>query len=290
MTDLRQARAYWRYMKSLGWRGVDGAFVKKLPFLALSLVKIQRPERQPNLAALKKFRPIYISYEPAVNHKPPAGFRPGSPLLPSRTIWLDLRKSQKKLLQEMRPKTRYNIKKLRITDYGLRITQGSQLSDDQLAAFYQIYRENAKKQRFWGASFTQLKSLATCFGKKAYLIIARRMAQAGESRRQGLAGNDVIGGLLILVHDRVAYYSHNAATNEGRRLFVPTILTWEAIKLAKKLGCHTFDFEGIDDPRFPVTRKWTGFSRFKKSFGGKEVNYPQALVKWQVPLYRYNRT
>jgi lipid II:glycine glycyltransferase (peptidoglycan interpeptide bridge formation enzyme) len=55
-------------------------------------------------------------------------------------------------------------------------------------------------------------------------------------------------------------------------------LVWEAIKRAKKMGCRTFDFEGIDDPRFPI-RAWRGFSHFKKSFGGKEIDYPGCFKK-----------
>jgi lipid II:glycine glycyltransferase (peptidoglycan interpeptide bridge formation enzyme) len=61
---------------------------------------------------------------------------------------------------------------------------------------------------------------------------------------------------------------------------VPTLLTWEAIKLAKKLGDRRFDFEGIADERFPVTNKWLGFSRFKKSFGGNKIEYIGSFSKF----------
>ncbi|MBU1323407.1 peptidoglycan bridge formation glycyltransferase FemA/FemB family protein, partial [Patescibacteria group bacterium] len=63
-------------------------------------------------------------------------------------------------------------------------------------------------------------------------------------------------------------------TQEGKIKFVPTLLVWEAIKLAKKLGCKRFDFEGIDDKR------WPGFTRFKKSFGGIEIEYRGSFSKY----------
>lgn len=265
--DLRQTPAYAAYMRSLGWLTTHGVFIKPLPLLPFTLVKIQRPQRLPNLAALKKFRPVFISYEPLLGSPIPKGFRPTTPLLPSKTILLDLRKSLPQLMKEMHPKTRYNIRKFANSNFQFSIIRGDQIGQQDLKDFFEIYRTNSRRQHFWGINFTQLKSLIDCFGKDAYLLIAGKN----------------LGGLLILVYDKIAYYSHNAAGIEGRRRFTPTILTWEAIKLAKKLKCRTFDFEGITDERFPLTKKWTGFSRFKKSFGGKGVKYPGAFSKWIFP-------
>ncbi|MCG2691362.1 peptidoglycan bridge formation glycyltransferase FemA/FemB family protein, partial [Microgenomates group bacterium] len=173
--------------------------------------------------------------------------------LPSKTIWLDLRKSTKQLLKEMHIKTRYNLKKVQ----PVTIIPGHKIQKTQLIKFYEIYRKNCRRQKFWGMNFNQLKSLLGCFGEKAWL----------------LATNE--GGLIILIHDKIAYYSHNGTTQEGKSRFVPTLLVWEAIKLAKKLGCKRFDLEGIDDKR------WPGFTRFKKSFGGIEIEYRGSLSKFR---------
>lgn len=270
-SDLRQSPAYQAYMRSLGWQAANGAFIKKLPLLPFSLIKIQRPEKPVKLTALKKFRPIYVIYEPLPGADRPlakAGFKSTTPLLPSKTVRLNLSQSLPRLLAEMHPKTRYNIKKHRLP---IKVWRGDKIPAIKLKAFFEIYRQNSQRQHFWGLNFNQLKSLIKCFGENAYLAIARRPT-----------GSDPVGGLLILIHDCVAYYSHNAATLEGRQRFAPTILTWKAIKLAKKLNCHTFDFEGITDERFPLTKKWAGFTRFKRGFGGKTVQYPGAFAKWLV--------
>ena len=50
----------------------------------------------------------------------------------------------------------------------------------------------------------------------------------------------------------------------------PHLLQWEQIKEAKKRGCIEYDFWGIDD------KKWPGVTRFKRGFGGREINYPNA--------------
>lgn len=261
--DLRQSPSYHAYMRSLGWQTFKNTFIKPIPLLPFSLIKIQRPEKPVKLAALKKFRPIYIVYEPALKAKLPKGFRPTTPLLPSKTIRLNLSQRLPSLLAGMHPKTRYNLKKHRLP---IKVWHGDKIPTRELKVFFEVYRHNSQRQHFWGVNFNQLKSLVNNFGKNAYLLMAGKN----------------LGGLLILIYDKVAYYSHNAANLEGRQRFAPTILTWEAIKLAKKLNCHTFDFEGITDERFPLTKKWAGFTRFKHSFGGKIVQYPGAFSKWLV--------
>lgn len=257
MSDLRQAPEYAQWMRSIGWQVENKMFIKKLPLVPWSFIKIQRQKKPIDLAAAKKYRAIQIKIEPAFEDKTDyqkLGFKQDkAPMLPSKTIWLDLRKSAKQLLKEMHYKTRYNLKK----NQPVAIIPGHKIQKNQLIKFYEIYRKNCRRQKFWGMNFNQLKSLFRCFGEKAWLLTTNE------------------GGLTILIYDKIAYYSHNGATQEGKRRFVPTLLVWEAIKLAKKLGCKRFDFEGIDDKR------WPGFTRFKKSFGGIEIEYRGSLSKFR---------
>lgn len=95
--------------------------------------------------------------------------------------------------------------------------------------------------------------------------------------------NIVLAGALILIHDKISYYFHAASTPEGQKLSAPYLVVWEAIKLAKKKDCRVFDFEGIYDERFPI-KSWKGFTHFKKSFGGKEVEYSKTSLKFYNPL------
>ncbi|KKS80370.1 MAG: Methicillin resistance protein [Candidatus Beckwithbacteria bacterium GW2011_GWA2_43_10] len=259
-TDLRQAEEYAAYMRAIGWQAEKGMFIRRLPLVPWRFIKIQRQKPPINLKAAEKYKAIQIKLEPAFEDKTDyqaLGFkRYKTPMLPSKTIWLDLTKNKRQLLKEMHYKTRYNLRKHEIRNSKFEIFRGDKITNWQLREFYAIYRENCRRQHFWGINFNQLKSLFRCFGEKAWL----------------LATNE--GGLEILIHEKVAYYSHNAATQEGKRMFVPTLLTWEAIKLAKKLGCTRFDFEGIDEQR------WPGFTRFKRSFGGIEVKYKGSFTKY----------
>jgi len=231
MADLRQAEEYDRFMESLGWVVEKKVFIKKLPLLPFSFIKYQRPGWPIDLKLInrlaKKYRAIQVKIEPDVidrtrwdeveKEMEKNGYRSNkTPLLPTRTIWLDLRKSEQQLLKEMHHKTRYNIRKYEGQGAKSEIVQGSTIADEQLKEFYEVYKENSRKQKYWGLNFKQLKSLVKCFGKKSYLLLVKQ--------------EKLLGGLVLLVHGRVAYYSHNAASKEGKKQYVPNLLGWEAIK------------------------------------------------------------
>jgi len=217
MEDLRQAKEYARYMESLGWRVEKGVFVKKLGLIPWSFIKYQRPDWPIELEKIGRLAKKY------------------------RVIQI---------------KIEPNVLRDKNQALKIEMVRGDKVKDKLLKEFYAIYKDNAKKQKFWGLSFKQLKSLLEALGKKGYLLWVKDL-----------------GGLILLVHDKTVYYSHNGVNDEGRKRFVASLLVWEAMRLGKKLGCERFDFEGISDERSLVTKKWAGFSRFKRSFGGKEVEY-----------------
>jgi len=263
MADLRQSREYAEWMKSLGWAVDKGMFIKKLP-LGINFIKWQRPKSINVInqkAFLIKIEPDALRGNKKIEKELKAlGFKKDrSPMLPTKTIIIDLSKSEIQLLKEMHSKTRYNVKK---HGQKIEIIRGDEISDKQLVEFFRIYKQNTSKQKFWGLNYKQLNDLFKCFSRKVYLLRSDE------------------GGLVLLVHDGVAYYSHNGVNKKGRQKYLPTLLTFEAIRLAKKMGCQCFDFEGIEDERFLVTKKWRGFSRFKKSFGGKEVEYLGSFSKF----------
>jgi len=89
---------------------------------------------------------------------------------------------------------------------------------------------------------------------------------------------DIEAGAIFLIGDEISYYWQAFSNNEGRKNFAQYRIVWEGILWAKKQGAKIFDFEGIYDERFP-NKNWKGFTHFKKSFGGYEVEYPGAFIK-----------
>lgn len=76
-----------------------------------------------------------------------------------------------------------------------------------------------------------------------------------------------IAANLVNFFGPTATYTHGGWDWEYRSLMAPHLLQWEQIKEAKNRGCKAYDFWGIDKIN------WPGITRFKKGFGGKEVNY-----------------
>ncbi|KKQ53364.1 hypothetical protein A2865_03800 [Candidatus Woesebacteria bacterium RIFCSPHIGHO2_01_FULL_39_17] len=279
--DLRQTPEYAKYMESIGWiverKGGVNYFIKKFSLIG-SFIKIQRPEvlRDQEIKLIKrlskKYRAFQIVIEPrkaSLRGKPNLliehGFRLSrSPFVPAKTIHIDLTKSEKQLLKEMHYKTRYNIKKA--ISNKLKVTSSKNIN--QFADFWQ---KCALKQR--GMFLSQKKEiieLYKAFGRNAHLLL-------------GYKDKELISGILMIRTSDIAYYMYAASSDKGKKLFAPTLNSWETIKLAKKLGCKIFDFEGIYDERFPL-KSWKGFTRFKKSFGGREIEYPGAFVKYRFPF------
>ncbi|OGM27700.1 hypothetical protein A3D00_00390 [Candidatus Woesebacteria bacterium RIFCSPHIGHO2_02_FULL_38_9] len=276
MIDLRQTPEYAKYIAGIGWKvekiGNVYCYIKKIPIIG-SVIKIQRSQEidftEINKLA-KKYRAFQIVIEPrkaSPQGKPPItshGFKPSKhPFLPSKTIHIDLTKSEKQLLKEMHYKTRYNIKIAQKNKVDIKISNDI----GNFAKFWN--RQSLIKGRFIPQN-KEITGLYKAFGKKANLLIAYQ-------------NKNLLGGILMLRTSQIAYYMYAASSDLGKKLFAPTLLAWEAIRLAKKKGSKVFDFEGIYDERFPLPA-WRGFTRFKKSFGGSEVEYPGAFTKFRIPL------
>ena len=93
----------------------------------------------------------------------------------------------------------------------------------------------------------------------------------------------ITGGAIFTqsLHD-YTYYWQGFTNKEGRTSLSQYTLLYQGILWAKKICCRVFDFEGIYDERFP-NKSWLGFTHFKKSFGGKEVNFPGCYTKLRFP-------
>ena len=276
MQELRQSLQYAEYMKEIGWT-VESAdscqiFIKKFPIF--SFIKIQRPEEIPFSKIdkiAKKKRAFVVCLEPStVNHQSSIinhGYRPAkSPYLPSKTIHLNLTLSEEKILAQMKKDARYSIRKAREIEI-------KKLKYEDIGGFHHAWKKSINWRRY-RPSLKTLQALKQAFGQNAIFLRAtlRHMPSA-----------KMLAGAVILTAGKTAYYYYAFTSNEGRRKFAQYLLVWEAIKLAKKQGCKIFDFEGIYDPRFPQ-KSWRGFSHFKKSFGGKEIEYPESFRKYRLPF------
>ena len=118
----------------------------------------------------------------------------------------------------------------------------------------------------WIPKEKEYRNLIEAFGKNVFCLAVKDLA-----------------GVVILIHNKAAFYYYAGSTLEGMRLNLPYLMVWEAMREAKKRGCKIWDFEGIYDFRWP-NKNWLGFSHFKRSFGGKEIEFPGSFEKWRWPF------
>ena len=270
MQDLRQFPEFAHFMEKINWKvGKKKDFqfyIRHLPILG-NFIKIQRPPSKISAKKLESLAKKYHAFAVQVNYSP------------TKTLQLDLTLPLDQIQKQMKKDARYEIKKAEKNKQSLLLRNKiivKQSKDIEL--FIKIWHRNALRRGFWIPFGKEIRSIYEAFGKNAYLLLASRLSP--------VACHPVVAGALILFSDKTAYYFHAASTPEGRKLSAPYLVVWQAIKLAKRQGCQIFDFEGVYDERFPQ-KSWRGFSHFKKSFGGKEIEFPCSFTKFYNPILKF---
>lgn len=213
---------------------------------------------------------------------------------PSQTQILDITKSEGELLAQMHEKWRYNI---RLAERkGVRVKfVNAQDSDFEkyFEEFYRLvsegtaerkgikhhpkdyYREQLEIGRSYSSSEavgevekfstsldSELDSRSSNNNLRTYLFVAEYEGK-------------VIAANIVVVFGKRATYLHGATCGDCREVMAPHLLQWEQIKYAKAQGCAEYDFWGVVNEHTLDKRgaSWEGFTRFKRGFGGREVNY-----------------
>ena len=84
---------------------------------------------------------------------------------------------------------------------------------------------------------------------------------------------EIVAAGLIFDDKNTRYNIQGAQSDQGRRLHATGILTIQLILDAKAKDKKVFDFWGIAPDGSPSDHPWAGFTAFKKTFSGTEVDY-----------------
>lgn len=292
MIDLRQTKEYGKYMEKLGWSvvryrisGVScQVFIKKIPLIG-NIAKLQRPQGKLDPRVLDEFakkHKLAVLYLEPILHSSyyiSHNFLPAKNcFLPSKTIHINLLQSNKVLFSQMDKDTRYAIRLAQKKGVEVRESEDVSKACLPIEVFIKLWHQSARSRGTWLPQTKEIKSLWNAFGIKAHLLLS---FQCINTLKQ------LVAGVLLIRTPKIAYYMYAASTKEGNKLSAPSLLVWEAIKLAKKNGCKIFDFEGIYDDRYPQTKSWKGFTKFKEGFGGKTIEYPKTLVRYFNPFAKF---
>jgi len=191
-------------------------------------------------------------------------FRQSPIYMHAETMWaLDITKAEDELLADMRKTTRYLIRKA-IKDEIKVIEKNDEQS---VTDFWEIYQTTFTRENFTPFSRRFISGEFHAFKKSdcsSFLFATPPQKFAQEGQLKYLAGS------LVIFTKSTAFYHQGASIHT--KFSAPYLLQWEAIRLAKKRGCQTYNFYGIHKPgRTPKT--WEGLSLFKKGFGGYQIDY-----------------
>jgi peptidoglycan pentaglycine glycine transferase (the first glycine) len=170
------------------------------------------------------------------------------------TLIIDLTADEDELLANMKSKTRYNV---RLTKRrGVSVRRGG---EGDLKNFYELYNETSQRDGFLIRPATYYLDVWGQFLRvgRAHLLLAE------------LKG-DPIAGLILFHFKQTAWYMYGASSNRHRNLMPNYLLQWEAVRLAKNLGCTHYDMWGAPD-RFDDRDPMWGVYRFKTGFGGETM-------------------
>jgi lipid II:glycine glycyltransferase (peptidoglycan interpeptide bridge formation enzyme) len=166
---------------------------------------------------------------------------------PSKTFQTDLSLSEDELLNNMHPKTRYNIR------LGLKKDLEFLSNDQDIEGFWKLMNETTKRDKF------------SSHHKDYY----EKMIKSGATQLATIRyNNKLLAAGIFCSFGNIITYLHGVSSSEHRDLMSPYVLHWKMMMYAKSQGIKWYDWHGIDSQR------WPGVTRFKLGFGGKEIDYP----------------
>lgn len=280
--EIQQSDRYATFTTQLGWQvhPIDGVnvFIKSFFFLG-SIAKLQRPPHLPDLEKLISFlksqrvRTLIVEASRDIEQRSFTSWKnklqkhiriSSDDYLPTKTRIVDLTQSEDKLFASLTSAKRRGVRRAQKHNVRIRISTNIR----------ELITIKSKSAGLFGQVTTYgLAKLWRVFNPdNAAIVLAYKPEQPTIWRSQA---HTLVGGVLLVMCDGTSYYWIAGATKRGKKLFAPTLLAWEAIKLSKSRGQKRFDFVGVWDERRPKNHpEWKGFTKFKEGFGGTDVYYP----------------
>lgn len=191
---------------------------------------------------------------------------------------LDISADLDEILMGMRKTTRQMIRKAEslVAEKKVQIEFYEGFTPELL----EVYRSTGDRGRFVGYSDKYLEDEYDSFygredsknNTKVKLFAVRYQGQ-------------ILSWAMVLFTGKRAFY-HQGANILNKEVPASYLCQWTGIKLAKELGCISYDFWGVspvDNPEHP----WAKISLFKRGFGGGDVELLHAqdyVVSWRYWL------
>ena len=168
------------------------------------------------------------------------------------TVLLDLTQPLTTLKAQLEGKWRNRLNKVQ-ANLKLRIhVQPSRKRCDWLLG-QELAQREAKKFHGLPTYFVQAYIVAAADPRQAFVVAYAEL------------GKNTVGGMLFLIHGRVASYHMGWADEEGRQINAHNALLWQAMAYLQEQGVELLDLGGVNTHDLP------GISRFKLGTGGQAI-------------------
>jgi peptidoglycan pentaglycine glycine transferase (the first glycine) len=192
------------------------------------------------------------------------------------TMLLDLQPALDQLMEQMKPKWRYNI--------HLAVRKGVIVRDatlDDFPLLCAMYAETAERDSF------------VIREEAYYRDVWQRFMRAGLTWALIAEVDNTPVAMAIAFHlGSFAWYMYGASRDTGRSFMPNHLLQWHIIRRAKEAGCSVYDLWGAPDT-LDVTDPLWGLYRFKEGFGAAFVPhlgaYDYTPRTWLYRLYTFLR-
>jgi lipid II:glycine glycyltransferase (peptidoglycan interpeptide bridge formation enzyme) len=191
------------------------------------------------------------------------------------SFWLDLTKSEEKLLSEMKSRTRYNVRYAERK--GVQVIEDN--SKEAFDEYWRLTQETTARQGFYAHT------------KKYHEQMFETLQPAGIAHLfKSVYEEKVLTTWIVFTVNGVLYYPYGASTRELGNIFHSDAMMWRIIRFGKEKKCKLFDMWGSPGPDPKPTDPWIGFHRFKMGYGAKLVefvgSYDLVVNPLLYPLYR----
>ncbi|HUD21102.1 MAG TPA: peptidoglycan bridge formation glycyltransferase FemA/FemB family protein [Candidatus Saccharimonadales bacterium] len=279
-----QTAAWGEFKETAGWRAKNRhglleltiklpmsqtvSYYPELEYSASNLEKVKNiiEEEKTNRKMFVRFEFLEPWDEPAAGHLLRFGLiKSFEELQPEHRQWVSLNMSEAKILEQMKPKGRYNI---RIAErHKLKVESGIEIK--QAERFFALYQQTATRAEFRGRGLDYFLALTKTLAKEG----------VGEIIIISKDGQDLAGG-IFLYYQGIASYLYGGSGGD-RSLMAPYLMHSEAMKRAKKRGCQIYDLLAVapPPPAGGPNHPHAGLTRFKEQFGGETI---RLLGSWDL--------
>lgn len=224
----------------------------------------------------KKEKTTHIRIEPRTSNCPDwflSKFRKAPiNLQPKHTQVVDLTRTEEEILAGMKQKGRYNLNLA--TKKGVKVNKIEDFSTGEIDTFYNLYSQTMDRNKFDGKN-------------RAFFLSYLKNCKEFSTFYQADFEGKILAAAIIINYGSRTTYMYGASSNEMKELMAPYLLHCEIMKEAKKEGHTEYDLWGIHVSVDDKDHDWHGITRFKKQFGGEQLDFVGAYdYVLQEDLYK----